>query len=56
MKVNAPSLNCSNEILYIPSVTMRFAEGGGTYQVQYEIQADFRRQYLKGLRGLIQGE
>lgn len=56
VKVNAPSLNCSNEILYIPSVTMRFAEGGGTYQVQYEIQADFRRQYLKGLRGLIQGE
>ena len=56
VKVNAPTLNCSNEILYIPSVTMRFAEGGGTYQVQYEIQADFRRQYLKGLRGLIQGE
>jgi hypothetical protein len=56
VKVNAPSLNCSNEILYIPSVTMKFAEGGGTYQVQYEIQADFRRQYLKGLRGLIQGE
>ena len=56
VKVNAPTLNCSNEILYIPSVTMRFAEGGGTYQVQYEIQTDFRRQYLKGLRGLIQGE
>ncbi len=56
VKVNAPSLNCSNEILYIPSVTMRFAEGGGTYQVQYEIQADFRRQYLRGLRGLIGGE
>jgi hypothetical protein len=35
---------------------MKFAEGGGTYQVQYEIQADFRRQYLKGLRGLIAGE
>jgi hypothetical protein len=56
VKVNAPTLNCSNEILYIPSVTMRFAEGGGTYQVQYEIQTDFRRQYLKGLRGLVQGE
>lgn len=56
VKVNAPTLNCSNEILYIPTVTMTFAEGGGTYQVQYEIQADFRRQYLKGLRGLIQGE
>jgi hypothetical protein len=35
---------------------MRFAEGGGTYQVQYEIQADFRRQYLKGLSVLIGGE
>jgi hypothetical protein len=56
VKINAPALNCSNEVLYIPSVTMKFAEGGGTYQVQYEIQADFRRQYLKGLRGLIQGE
>lgn len=56
VKVNAPTLNCSNEILYIPSVTMKFAQGGGTYQVEYEIQADFRRQYLKGLRGLIQGE
>jgi hypothetical protein len=53
VKINAPTLNCSNEILYIPTVTMRFAEGGGTYQVQYEIQADFRRQYLKGLGVLI---
>jgi hypothetical protein len=32
---------------------MRFAEGGGTYQVQYEIEADYRRQYLKGLSVLI---
>jgi hypothetical protein len=56
VKINAPSLDLANTILYIPTITMRFAEGGGTYQVQYEIQADFRRQYLKGLRGLIQGE
>ena len=56
VKINAPSLDLANIVLYIPTVTMRFAEGGGTYQVQYEIQADFRRQYLKGLRGLIQGE
>jgi hypothetical protein len=56
VKVNAPTLNCSNEILFIPTVTMRFAQGGGTYQVQYDIEADFRRQYLKGLRGLIAGE
>jgi hypothetical protein len=32
---------------------MRFAEGGGPYQVQYEIEADYRRQYLKGLGVLI---
>ena len=56
VKITAPALDLSSAILYIPTVTMRFAEGGGTYQVQYEIEADFRRQYLKGLRGLIQGE
>jgi hypothetical protein len=56
VKINAPSLDLPNTVLYIPQVTMRFAEGGGTYQVQYEIEADFRRQYIKGLRGLIQGE
>jgi len=51
--INAPSLDLSDIILYIPTVTMRFAEGGGTYQVQYDIEADFRRQYLKGLSVLI---
>jgi len=56
VKLTAPALDLSAAILYIPTVTMRLAEGGGTYQVQYEIQADFRRQYLKGLRGLIAGE
>jgi hypothetical protein len=56
VKLTAPALDLSAAILYIPTVTMKFAEGGGTYQVQYEIQADFRRQYLKGLRGLIAGE
>jgi hypothetical protein len=56
VKINAPSLDLPNTVLYIPQVTMRFAEGGGTYQVQYDIEADFRRQYIKGLRGLIQGE
>lgn len=56
VKLTAPALDLSSAILYIPTVTMRFAEGGGTYQVQYEIQADFRRQYIKGLRGLIAGE
>ena len=56
MKLTAPALDLSSAILYIPTITMTFAEGGGTYQVQYQIQADFRRQYLKGLRGLIAGE
>jgi hypothetical protein len=53
VKINAPSLDLANVILYVPSITMRFAVGGGTYQVQYEIEADFRRQYLKGLNVLI---
>ena len=53
VKINAPTLDLSDTILYISSVTMRFAEGGGTYQVQYDIEADYRRQYLKGLSVLI---
>ena len=56
VKLTAPALDLSSAILYIPTITMTFAQGGGTYQVQYQIQADFRRQYLKGLRGLIAGE
>ena len=56
VKLTAAALDLSSAILYIPTITMTFAEGGGTYQVQYQIQADFRRQYLKGLRGLIAGE
>jgi hypothetical protein len=35
---------------------MRFAEGGGTYQVEIEIQADYRRRWLKGLSVLVGGE
>ena len=53
VKINAPSLDLANVVLYIPTVTMRFAEGGGTYQVQYDIEGDYRRQYLKGLGVLI---
>jgi hypothetical protein len=56
VKITAPMLDLSSTILYIATVTLRFADGGGTYQVQYEIEADFRRQYLSGLRGLIGGE
>ena len=56
VKVNAPSLDVSSEILYIASVTMRFSEGGGSYQVQYDIEADFRRKYITGYGRLIGGE
>ena len=55
VKLTAPALDLSSAILYVASVTMRFAPGS-TYQVQYEIEADFRRKYIKGLRGLIGGE
>jgi hypothetical protein len=40
-------------VLFVATVTMRFAKGGGSYQVQYDIEADYRRQYLKGLSALI---
>jgi len=56
VKLTAPALDLSSAILYIPTITMRFVQGGGSYQVEFEVQADFRRQYLKGLRGLIAGE
>ena len=56
VKITASALNISAEIMYIATVTMRFAQGGGTYQVEYTIEADFRRQYIKGLNGLVQGE
>jgi hypothetical protein len=56
VKLTAPALDLSSAILFVSSVTMRFAQGGGTYQVQYEVEADFRRKYLSGLRGLIAGE
>lgn len=54
VKINAPSLDLADTILYVPTVTMRFASGGGSYQVEYEIEADYRRQYLKGL-GVLTG-
>jgi hypothetical protein len=56
VKLTAPALDLSATILYIATVTMTFAQGGGSYQVEYEVQADFRRKYVKGLRGLIAGE
>ena len=56
VKLTAPALDLSDTILYIATVTMTFAQGGGSYQVEYEVQADFRRKYVKGLRGLIAGE
>jgi hypothetical protein len=56
VKITADALDMSGVILYIPTVTMRFAQGGQSYQVQYDIQADFRRKYLKGFSVLIGGE
>ena len=56
VKLNAPSLDLSSTILRIAQITMRFAEGGGSYQIQYEIQADFRRQYFSGFGRIIGGE
>ena len=53
VKVTAGPLDLSSTILYIATVSMRFAEGGGTYQLEIEIEADYRRQYLKGLGVLI---
>lgn len=55
VKLTAPSLDLSATILRIASVTMRFADGS-TYQAQYEIQADFRRQYFSGFGRIIGGE
>jgi hypothetical protein len=53
VRVTSSELDLALAVLFIASVTMRFAEGGGTYQVQYDIEADFRRRYLKGLGSLI---
>lgn len=55
VKLTAPSLDLSSTILRIASITMRFADGA-TYQTQYEIQADFRRQYFSGFGRIIGGE
>ena len=56
VKLTAPSLDLSSTILRIASITMSFAQGGGSYQVEYEIQADFRRKYFTGFGRLIGGE
>lgn len=56
VKLTAPSLDLSSTILRIASITMSFAQGGGSYQVEYEIQADFRRQYISGFGRMIAGE
>jgi hypothetical protein len=56
IKINAPSLNVSNEIMFVSAVTMKFAEGGGSYQVQYDVEADYRRKYITGFSRLAGGE
>ena len=55
VKLTAAPLDLAGAILRIESVTMRF-ETGETYQVAYDIEADYRRQYLAGLRGLTGAE
>lgn len=54
VKVTDSVLNLSAAIMRIASVTMRF-ETGDTFQVRYDIEADFRRQRL-GKIGIIGGE
>jgi hypothetical protein len=54
VKVTDSVLNLSAAIMRIASVTMRF-ETGDTFQVRYDIEADFRRQRL-GKIGMIEGE
>jgi hypothetical protein len=55
VKITAPSLDLSSTILRIAQITMRFADGA-TYQTEYEIQADYRRQYFSGFGRIIGGE
>jgi hypothetical protein len=54
VKVTDSVLNLSAAIMRIASVSMRF-ETGDTFQVRYDIEADFRRQRL-GKIGIIGGE
>lgn len=56
VKINAPALDLSSVILRIATVQMRFAQGGQSYQVEYDIQADFRRKYLNRFGVIIGGE
>lgn len=56
VKLTAPSLNLSSTILRIVSVRMQFAQGGGSYSVEYNIEADFRRRYLPNFGRIIGGE
>jgi hypothetical protein len=55
VKVNAPMIGLSNVVLFMPTVTMRFAQGGGTFQIEYDIELDYRRLMLSGLKGITAG-
>jgi hypothetical protein len=54
VKITASPLNLSAAIMRVASVSMRF-ETGDTFQVRYDIEADFRRQRLGNL-GITGGE
>jgi hypothetical protein len=53
VKLIAPEFDLPTIVLFVATVSMRFVKGGGSYQVEYDIDADYRRQYLKGLSVLI---
>jgi hypothetical protein len=56
VKLTASALDLSATILRIASVTMSF-ESGSTYQVRYDIEAEFRRRKLgKALKRILVGE
>lgn len=56
VKLTAPALDLSSTILRIASVTMSF-ETDSTYQVRYDIEAEFRRKKLgKALKRILVGE
>jgi len=56
VKLTSSALDLSGTILRIASVTMSF-QGESTYQVRYDIEAEYRRKKLgKALKRILVGE
>jgi hypothetical protein len=56
VKLTSSALDLSGTILRIASVTMSF-ESDSTYQVRYDIEAEYRRKRLgKALKRILVGE